>query len=135
MNTLARWAADRYTSSGVRTGLLKPLVSIATLHFARSIKVNLMSSSPQREPLSGLIRQDDRVVGAICLPEFDVDEFIDEFNRCYGPVRLHIDQPEFKSKTEARLFPVGARRATEAYRRIKRVRCHDQHPESPPPSA
>lgn len=50
-----------------------------------------MSSSLWREPLSGVIRQDSKVIGAICLPESDVQEFIDQFNHCYGPLRLHIE--------------------------------------------
>ncbi len=43
-----------------------------------------MSSSYEREPLTGLIRQDNRIVGSICLPEEDPQEFIDDFNNCYG---------------------------------------------------
>lgn len=51
-------------------------------------------SSYQREPMTGLIRQDNRVVGAICLPEEDQQEFINEFNNCYGPLRMHIEPLE-----------------------------------------
>jgi hypothetical protein len=54
-----------------------------------------MSSSLWREPLSGTIRQDSKVIGAICLPEADVQEFIDQFNHCYGPLRMHIETPRF----------------------------------------
>lgn len=49
-------------------------------------------SSYQREPMTGLIRQDNRIVGSICLPEEDLQEFIDQFNNCYGPLRLHIEE-------------------------------------------
>lgn len=48
-------------------------------------------SSYQREPMTGLIRQDNRVVGSICLPEDDQQDFIDQFNNCYGPLHLHIE--------------------------------------------
>ncbi len=48
-------------------------------------------SSYEREPMTGVIRQDNRVVGSICLPEEDQQEFIDQFNNCYGPLRLHIE--------------------------------------------
>ena len=48
-------------------------------------------SSYEREPMTGLIRQENRVVGSICLPEEDQQEFIDQFNNCYGPLRLHIE--------------------------------------------
>lgn len=48
-------------------------------------------SSYERDPMTGLIRQDHRVVGSICLPEEDQQEFIDQFNNCYGPLRLHIE--------------------------------------------
>ncbi|QDV26222.1 hypothetical protein [Aureliella helgolandensis] len=67
-----------------------------------------MSSSPPREPLSALIRQDTKVVGAICLPEEDVQEFIDQFNNCYGPMRMCIERPKFGPKAPAVLIPVGA---------------------------
>lgn len=50
-----------------------------------------MSSSYSREPLTGLIHQENRVVGAICLPEEFCAEFIEEFNYCYGPMRLWIE--------------------------------------------
>ncbi len=68
-----------------------------------------MSSSPPREPLPGLIRQKEKVVGAICLPEKDIPAFIAEFNRCYGPLSLHIEAPEFPNLSEIPLVPVGAR--------------------------
>lgn len=69
-----------------------------------------MSSSPSRDPLSGVIRQDTKVVGAICLPREDVQEFINEFNHCYGPLSMHIDAAQFPTAAEATLFPVGAQR-------------------------
>ena len=52
-----------------------------------------MSSSPWRGELSGTIRQDEKVIGSICLPEEHVQEFIDEFNHCYGPLRLPHRSP------------------------------------------
>ncbi len=67
-----------------------------------------MSSSLSREPLSGLIRQDKRVVGAICLPEEDLQKFIDQFNHCYGPLRMRIEPPRFIALPPSMLRPVGA---------------------------
>lgn len=67
-----------------------------------------MSSSPAREPLSGTIRQDKKVVGAICLPEADVQDFVDQFNHCYGPIGLHIDMPAHLPVQPAAILPVGA---------------------------
>ena len=67
-----------------------------------------MSSSPSREPLSGTIRQDQKVVGAICLPEEDVQDFIEQFNRCYGPMGMHIDMPSHLQPRPGVLLPVGA---------------------------
>lgn len=68
-----------------------------------------MSSSYGRDPLSGIIRQDQKVVGAICLPEEELQDFIDEFNHCYGPLNLHIDKPAFCVASNHPLIPVGAR--------------------------
>lgn len=68
-----------------------------------------MSSSFWREPLSGMIRQDSKVIGAICLPEVDVQEFIDQFNHCYGPLRMHIEPLSVMQLAAAsQLYPVGA---------------------------
>ncbi len=67
-----------------------------------------MSSSLWREPLSGMIRQDAKIIGAICLPEDDVQEFIEQFNHCYGPLRMHIEAPPVLAAKQAPLFPVGA---------------------------
>jgi hypothetical protein len=50
-----------------------------------------MSSSPNREPLTGIIRQDAKVVGAICLPEEELQDFIEQFNHCYGPLRMRVE--------------------------------------------
>lgn len=67
-------------------------------------------SSYQREPMTGLIRQDNRLVGTICLPEEDQQEFIDEFNNCYGPLRLHIEPlpPARRTAASRPVRPVGA---------------------------
>lgn len=70
-----------------------------------------MSSSLSREPLPGVIRQNEKVVGAVCLPEEDLLEFIEEFNNGYGPLSMHIDAPATTPAIEPRgMFPVGARR-------------------------
>jgi hypothetical protein len=67
-------------------------------------------SSPQREPLSGTLRQGKKVVGGVCLPEQDIQNFIDQFNHCYGPMGLKIDPPVFVQNTVSPkiLIPVGA---------------------------
>jgi len=67
-----------------------------------------MSSSPDREPLSGTIRQDAKIVGAICLPEEDVQDFIEQFNHCYGPLGMRIEAPRHLSLAPGILMPVGA---------------------------
>ncbi|MCC6508390.1 MAG: hypothetical protein IT423_04740 [Pirellulaceae bacterium] len=63
-------------------------------------------SSYQREPMTGLIRQDNRVVGTICLPEEDPQEFIDDFNNCYGPLRLHIEPVQIPGGPPVPVRPV-----------------------------
>ena len=67
-------------------------------------------SSPAREPLSGIIRQGRKIIGGICLPERNVVDFIAQFNRCYGALKLKIDLPLGADLTPlARpLLPVGA---------------------------
>ncbi|GAB5405403.1 MAG: hypothetical protein Aurels2KO_36340 [Aureliella sp.] len=67
-----------------------------------------MSSSIDREPLDGLIRQGQKVVGAICLPEADLQEFIEQFNHCYGPMQLQVSCPRPLSTPKTRIAPVGA---------------------------
>ena len=52
-----------------------------------------MSSSSSREPLTGIIRQDAHVVGAICLPDEELQEFIEQFNHCYGSIGMRIEVP------------------------------------------
>jgi len=69
-----------------------------------------MSSSHSRQPLNGVIRQGCKVVGGICLPNKDVGLFIDQFNHCYGPMRLKIDEPSGTQRPSSleTLVPVGA---------------------------
>ena len=74
-----------------------------------------MSSSPSRAPLEGVIRQDQKVVGAICLPEEEIQEFIEEFNHCYGPLNLHIETPDFCIAPDHPLIPVGARQPRSGF--------------------
>lgn len=69
-----------------------------------------MSSSPSRDPLEGIIRQDEKIVGNIALPEADMLEFIEQFNSCYGPLRMHIDAPAIGAFRRASCYPVGAAR-------------------------
>jgi hypothetical protein len=67
-------------------------------------------SSPQREPLSGTLRQGKKVVGGVCLPEADVQIFINQFNHCYGPLGLKIDPPACIQTADIpmKIVPVGA---------------------------
>ena len=67
-----------------------------------------MSSSLSREPLTGVIRQDAKVVGAICLPEDAEQDFIEQFNHCYGPLRLHIESAGLPESPPTMIVPVGA---------------------------
>lgn len=69
-----------------------------------------MTSSYQRDPLGATIRQDRVVVGAICLPEDETQDFIDEFNHCYGPLNLQIEAPVHLPHPSRPLLPVGARK-------------------------
>ncbi|GIW99982.1 MAG: hypothetical protein KatS3mg111_3315 [Pirellulaceae bacterium] len=73
-----------------------------------------MSSSFDREPLTGVIRCQDKIVGGIALPTTDTQQFIDEFNHCYGPLNLHIDPPAFIPAVVRSLYPVGAYRNLRA---------------------
>lgn len=69
-----------------------------------------MSSSASREPLSGVIRQNEKVVGAVALPEEDLNEFIEQFNSCYGPLRMQIETPVTREFIANPAVPVGAHR-------------------------
>ena len=70
-----------------------------------------MSSSSNREPLTGVIRQDASVVGAICLPDAELQEFIEQFNHCYGSIGMRIEIPPGAAPTitgPTHRLPVGA---------------------------
>ncbi len=72
---------------------------------------SIMSSSPSREPLTGIIRQDAKVVGAICLPDEELQDFIEQFNHCYGPLGMRIEMlpgSQRPLKIPAYIAPVGA---------------------------
>lgn len=77
-------------------------------------------SSPSRQPLNGTIRKGCQVVGGICLPEKDVGLFIDQFNHCYGPLQLKIDEPVglVRTKHLQSSIPVGAG-LFDPFRRIR----------------
>ncbi len=72
-----------------------------------------MSSSFFREPMTGVIRQGNQIVGAICLPEEDCADFIEAFNACYGSMRMRIEPNSpvstGRSTRTHLLRPVGAR--------------------------
>ncbi len=66
-------------------------------------------SSLAREPLTGIILQDRKIVGGVCLPEEDVGLFIDQFNHCYGPLRMRIDKSSLvENLAPEATLPVGA---------------------------
>jgi len=48
-----------------------------------------MSSGSERDRPCGLLRQGNKVVGNVCMPEAS-DVFIKEFNHCYGQLRLEV---------------------------------------------
>jgi hypothetical protein len=48
-----------------------------------------MSSGSQRDPMTGVIRQGTKVVGAILVPDAS-ESFVREFNHCYGQLRMSI---------------------------------------------
>jgi hypothetical protein len=65
-----------------------------------------------RNAPEGQIRQDKKIVGSICLPEVDAEDFIDQFNNCYGPLRLHIAPPPIRLTPGPKpIAPVGAARS------------------------
>ncbi len=46
-----------------------------------------MSSGSERERPTGIIVQGTKVVGSVCIPDA-TDEFIRQFNYCYGPMKM-----------------------------------------------
>jgi hypothetical protein len=69
-------------------------------------------SSLQREPLTGTILQGKKVVGGVALPEQGIQQFVEQFNHCYGPMGLKIDVPlcilSGDPEKPKKLIPVGA---------------------------
>ncbi len=51
------------------------------------------SSGSERERPDGVIVQGTKVVGSICIPDA-TEEFIDQFNNCYGPLRMQCERNE-----------------------------------------
>jgi hypothetical protein len=51
-----------------------------------------MSSGSERDRPCGILRQGTKVVGSICMPEAS-EVFIQEFNHCYGQLRLEVSNP------------------------------------------
>ena len=51
-----------------------------------------MSSGSERDRPCGLLRQGNKVVGNVCMPEA-TEVFIKEFNHCYGQLRLEVSEP------------------------------------------
>ncbi len=70
-----------------------------------------MSSSFSREPLTGVIRQDAIIVGAVCLPDEELQDFIEQFNHCYGSIGMRIEIPPGAAPIitgPTHVVPVGA---------------------------
>jgi hypothetical protein len=51
-----------------------------------------MSSGSERDRPNGILRQGTKVVGTIAMPDAS-DVFIQEFNHCYGQLRLEVSNP------------------------------------------
>lgn len=47
-------------------------------------------SSYDRGPMNGVIRQANKIVGALCLSESSKD-FVEQFNRCYGVMLMRAE--------------------------------------------
>jgi len=47
-------------------------------------------SSYDRGPMNGVIRQANKIVGALCLSESSQD-FVEQFNRCYGALLMRAE--------------------------------------------
>ncbi len=54
----------------------------------------MSSSGSERDRPCGMIMQGNRVVGAVCIPDGTDDQFIEQFNNCYGPLRMQCEQAE-----------------------------------------
>lgn len=74
-----------------------------------------MSSGSERERPMGIIVQGTRVVGAVHIPKGD-DDFIKQFNYCYGPMRMECsrladesESSEKKKKDERFRMPKWSR--------------------------
>jgi hypothetical protein len=52
-----------------------------------------MSSGSERERPNGILRQGTKIVGCVAMPELS-EVFIQEFNHCYGQLRLEVSEPE-----------------------------------------
>jgi hypothetical protein len=52
-----------------------------------------MSSGSERERPAGLLKQGNKVVGCVIIPDAS-EVFIQEFNHCYGQLRLEVSEPE-----------------------------------------
>lgn len=57
-----------------------------------------MSSGSERDRPCGVLRQGTKIVGCIAMPE-ESEVFIQEFNHCYGQLRLEVSNPVPESPT------------------------------------
>ena len=54
-----------------------------------------MSSISDRPPLNGIVKQGLKSVGSVVIPGMDgnsdeVDAFVEQFNDCYGPLKMRV---------------------------------------------
>jgi hypothetical protein len=63
-------------------------------------------SSHDRGPMNGIIRQANKIVGAVCLSESSPN-FIEQFNHCYGGMMMKAegDTPPKASESTSRTGP------------------------------
>ena len=88
-----------------------------------------MSSGSERDPLCGIITQSGKIVGSICIPE-EGGDFIEEFNTCYGPMRLQIAQLDPVSR-QSGVLPKFRFRLPTWYREAWRPRVEQPIPKNP----
>ncbi len=82
--------------------------------------------------MCGIIVQQGKVVGAICIPD-GTNEFIEEFNNCYGPLRMQVSEVEPHQRREG-VVPTFRFRLPTWYREAWRpkVDLHKSWPSNPP---
>ena len=59
-----------------------------------------MSSQRRSYPLDGVLHRDDRVVGAMRLPEEEPERFLREFNRRYRVANLVVEKSDLPERQD-----------------------------------